>query len=227
MKIVWTLVLTWGCAAAASVCAQPGLSAWTTDAGSSELTNGALRLVAAVGQGQPIAAVSADAGPTLYQGFLGGAVLFPNLDHDADGLCDEVDPDNDNDGLADLEELHGNLFPVTTITDVNKADSDGDGASDGAEAVMASNPLDSQSLLRLTQFQMEADGTVTLAWQAQGGVRYRVDWGASLTDLHFANFMPGQVTATGGTGPWLDTVATTSFAKPSQSNAFFRVSVAP
>ena len=213
-------------ACASSVRAQ-SLSAWTTGSGTASLTSGAVRIVVAAGQGQPISTVSAVAGPTLYQGYLAGGVLFTNLDHDADGLCDEVDPDNDSDGLADLDELYGNLFPLTTVTDVNNADSDGDGASDGSEVVMATNPLDAESLLRLTQFQLSQDGWVTLAWQAQGGVEYAVDWDSHLGDQWEGNPIPGTVQATGGTGPWRDTVTAKSFKIPSPTNAFFRVRVVP
>jgi hypothetical protein len=181
--------------------------------------------VAAVGQGQPVGALAASGGATLYPGFLGGVALAPTLDHDADGLCDEIDADNDNDGLADLDELSGARFPVATPTEVNAADSDGDGASDGAEAAMASNPLDAQSLLRLTRIQTLPGSSLALAWQAQNGVTYAVDWGSVPHAL--TNALPGTVTASGGVGPWGDAETTVGVDKPAASNAFFRVRVVP
>jgi len=204
------------------------LATWTTDAGSSDLTNGLVRLVAAVGQGQPVSTLGGNvSGATLYPGYLGGVTLFAALDHDADGLSDEVDADNDNDGLADLDELLGTRFPVTTPTDVNSADSDGDGAGDAAEAAMASNPRDAQSLLRLTRVRLEPGGSVALAWQSQNGVTYAVDWGASPRASALTNALPGTVTASGGTGPWGDAETAVSFDKPAASNAFFRVRIVP
>lgn len=231
MKTELSSTLLAGIAAALAFCANTGraqsLSAWTADAGTACLTSGTVRLVVAAGQGQPVGTVFGGAGRTLYQGFLSGAVLFTNLDHDADGMCDETDPDNDNDGLTDMDELHGALFPVITATDVNDADSDADGAGDGAEAVMASNPLDADSLLRLTLIQMAQDGTVTLTWQAQAGVEYAVDWCTNLVSQQMTNPIPGTVTAMGGTAPWFDTSASKSFAGPAPTNAFFRVRVVP
>ncbi|MDD2456562.1 MAG: hypothetical protein PHG96_02220 [Kiritimatiellae bacterium] len=215
-----------------AVCVSPAcaqsLTAWTSDAGSSELNNGSLRLVAAVGQGQPVEVLGgAGGGLVLYQGYLGGVSLFTNLDHDADGLYDEIDADNDNDGLADIDELAGTCFPVTTPTEVNVADSDGDGADDGDEAVMNSNPRDAESLLRLTHIQMESDGSVALAWQAQEGVMYTVLWGISPRASDVTNALPGTVTANGGEGPWGDTETDVNFNKPTASNAFFRVRIVP
>ena len=48
------------------------------------------------------------------------------FDTDGDGMTDDVDTDDDNDGLTDTEE-------ATHTTDPKNADTDGDGLSDGAE----------------------------------------------------------------------------------------------
>ncbi len=45
-----------------------------------------------------------------YAGFLNTFSLFPALDTDQDGLANEVDADNDNDGLQDAAELSGSAF---------------------------------------------------------------------------------------------------------------------
>lgn len=225
MKKLMPSVLAWCCACVLGA-DEPALSVWTADAGTASVSNGAARLVAAAGQGQSLGALSAG-GTTLYPGFLGCVSLVPALDHDADGQCDEVDADNDGDGLADADELLGARFPVTTATDVNAADSDGDGASDGAEAAMASNPLDAQSLLRLTGVLLEPGGAVALAWQSQNGVTYAVDWGAAPHAAALTNALPGAVTASGGAGPWGDVETRVSFDRPAASNAFFRVRVVP
>jgi hypothetical protein len=225
MKKLIPSVLAWCCAWGLGA-GEPALSIWTADAGTAALSNGAVRLVVAAGQGQSLGALSGG-GTTLYPGFLGCATLFPALDHDADGLCDEVDSDNDGDGLADLDELLGTRFPVATATDVNAADSDGDGASDGDEAVMASNPLDAQSLLRLTQIRSLTDGSVALAWQSQNGVTYAVDWGVSPRAAALTNALAGTFTASGGSGPWGDVETAAAVERPAASNAFFRVRIVP
>ena len=48
------------------------------------------------------------------------------LDNDLDGLGDDCDPDDDDDGLSDIDEKHAG-------TDPHSADTDGDGCGDGAE----------------------------------------------------------------------------------------------
>jgi len=75
------------------------------------------------------------------------------LDTDGDGIPDQTDPDDDNDGLSDYEEVYwdgepglnaydpiGN--PTGTDTDPLNPDTDGDGVSDGVEAEWGYNPLD-------------------------------------------------------------------------------------
>lgn len=68
------------------------------------------------------------------------------VDSDGDGLTDEdeaargtdpLNPDSDNDGLADGAEV------LTYQTDPLQADTDGDGASDAAEALFGGDPSDS------------------------------------------------------------------------------------
>lgn len=93
---------------------------------------------------------STNGGFTLQAGFLHAAdIKRPSADHDRDGVPDEVSADNDGDGLSDKDEIAGARFGPTTPTDVNQADSDGDGAKDGDEASAATNPLDTNSLLRV------------------------------------------------------------------------------
>jgi len=57
----------------------------------------------------------------------------PDLDNDGDSLVDALDPDDDNDGLNDLDEFEAGTNPMNT-------DSDGDGFTDGEEVAAGSNP---------------------------------------------------------------------------------------
>ena len=63
-----------------------------------------------------------------------GALAF--ADNDADGIPDATDPDDDNDGLSDLDEIND------IGTDPLVADSDGDGLLDGFEVNYKPNPPD-------------------------------------------------------------------------------------
>lgn len=57
------------------------------------------------------------------------------IDTDGDGLPDVCDPDDDNDGLTDAEEL-------ILGTDPLDPDTDGDGVNDGVEVLAGTDPLD-------------------------------------------------------------------------------------
>jgi hypothetical protein len=65
---------------------------------------------------------------------LHGALAF--ADNDADGIPDATDPDDDNDGLSDLDEIND------IGTDPLVADTDGDGLADGFEVNYRPNPAD-------------------------------------------------------------------------------------
>ncbi|MFC1452186.1 hypothetical protein ACFLSJ_02430 [Verrucomicrobiota bacterium] len=49
-----------------------------------------------------------------YSGFLNSFVMRPDLDYDGDGICDENDSDDDNDGYADLTELPAGMNPTNS-----------------------------------------------------------------------------------------------------------------
>ncbi|MCP4994829.1 MAG: RHS repeat protein, partial [Gammaproteobacteria bacterium] len=60
--------------------------------------------------------------------------IVVEIDTDGDGIPDITDPDDDNDGLTDIEEL-------SLGTDPLNPDTDGDGDSDGDEVAYGSDPL--------------------------------------------------------------------------------------
>jgi hypothetical protein len=93
------------------------------------------------------------------------------LDGDADGRavvdmgCYELvhaAADSDRDGLRDSEETR------THGTDATATDTDGDNSGDGSEVVADTDPLDSNSVLRVTGIGA-GHGVAVIAWQ--GGVR--------------------------------------------------------
>ena len=63
------------------------------------------------------------------------ADLRVRLDTDHDGIPNSVDPDDDNDGLSDVDEATYGTNPLDP-------DSDDDGLLDGAEVAIGTNPLD-------------------------------------------------------------------------------------
>lgn len=68
---------------------------------------------------------------------------FPNdagesVDSDADGIGDNADSDDDNDGVSDAAELQCGLDPLTADTSI---DSDRDGRTNGEECVAGTDPF--------------------------------------------------------------------------------------
>ena len=149
--------------------------------------------------------VSVSSSGTLVNsaGFLNTFVLNPDLDSDGDGLSNELDSDNDNDGLDDIDELAGRGFDPVTITDVNAADTDGDGMSDGGEAVAGTDPTDSSASLQIVSIEPSGDDLV-IGWQARSNHTYRVrESGDLINDNDFTNIVASSVLVTNAaTSPW-------------------------
>lgn len=68
--------------------------------------------------------------------------VLPSLDLDNDGIQSFLDPDDDNDGLADEVETGTGVFvsPSDTGTNPLDPDTDGDGFDDGEEVANGSDP---------------------------------------------------------------------------------------
>lgn len=109
-------------------------------------------------------------------GISSGAVYLFELDLDNDGILNRDDPDDDNDGLLDNFEISYGLNPflggeesqdpdgdgLTNLeeqlagTNLNAADTDGDGESDGMEVEKGTDPMSAI----LTSVSVPAIGTV-------------------------------------------------------------------
>lgn len=118
-------------------------------------------------------------------------------------VINEIDPDNDGDGLEDGIEIAGTAFVPRTGTDPNRADSDGDGASDAAEAAAGSNPGNKTEYLHFTRAAESGDGS-SLAWQARSGKSYRIYAKTAWDGIPDGNLV-ATVPITGGSPPWFVT----------------------
>jgi hypothetical protein len=96
-------------------------------------------------------------GTTVGGNGRGGIAVPGPRDTDGDGLPDDVDPDDDNDGLLDVVEYEVGTNPIEADTDHDglndsaefahntsavNGDSDGDGIPDGWEVLLGTDPLD-------------------------------------------------------------------------------------
>lgn len=148
------------------------------------------------------------AGIRAQHGFLRSFLVNPNRDTDGDGVPDEIDPDNDQDGLEDEEELSGTAFNGLAVTDPNRSDTDGDGVGDAGEADAGTDPLDPDRYLRFTRIETP-DGNLRLAWEARDGRRYRIYNLAAWPALHPRTLLASLEVA-GGTPPWYVVTARTN-----------------
>lgn len=187
-------------------------------------TGGAFTNISAAGQ--PGGISSSTAGGMVNQaGFLNTFSLKPGLDTDGDGVADEVDPDNDNDGLADASEVGGSGFNPATVTQVNVADTDGDGVLDGWEATAGTDPTNPNAYLEIVAISNTPSGK-GVAWLARGNnektyiVHARSTLTGTTSTVIFSN------TVAGGSAPWF--AITNSLSDVSITNMeFYAVEVRP
>ena len=158
-----------------------------------------------------------------YGGFMYSFVLDANSDHDGDTLCDEVDTDDDNDGILDGSELQGMAFEPATPTDPFLSDTDSDGASDMDEARARTNPQDSEGCFAMLHFAV-SNGFARMSWKGREGTVYHV---LSRTNpcAESAPSSVSTVTAVNGTGLWQETETETTLPIDGSGPAYYHVGI--
>lgn len=175
--------------------------------------------------------ISTNGAWTNYAGFLQASdIKRSGLDTDGDGVPDEIESDNDADGLADADEITGMGFDPPTATGINVADTDGDGASDGAEALAGTNPTNATAFLRITSIRVTNSADIAVAWVARSNKSYNVWADTNLADGFTLSGTAGtNVLAVGpASAPWyvMTNVSVSTNALATNIN-FYRVQVLP
>jgi hypothetical protein len=221
----------WVCCLLLLLTAAPGYGALTNtsqvvDGAGAWSSGGTYSNVNAVAQPGGVS-ISRNGSMINYAGFLNTVALRPALDTDGDGIINEYDPDNDGDDLEDSEELSGSEFSPTTVTDLNDADSDDDGMSDGEESVAGTDPLDVNALLAITAVTDLTNGT-QISWLARSNKTYEVLWRTSLTNAGDYTSMDTVTVSAVAAGPWyVVTNAYDDLTHSTVSNGFYRILVQP
>ena len=214
----------------------------------SRATSGAKVMLTAGAQAGGVGLATAAGGAQHSAGFLHVFQLNSGQDTDGDGLANEVDPDNDADGLSDEREASGSSFSPTTATAVNDADTDADGASDSEEAVAGTDPTDPASHLHVivgpfgpivAEMGFEPDpppgeGWTTdvqyvhgllLRWPVRAGKTYTV---SKTSDLKLGPFVPFYTNLAAGPGAGAWQVLTNHFIETNLiTRGFYRIEVQP
>ena len=160
-------------------------------------------------------ATSYEAGPANYAGgminragFINTFILFPDLDTNNNGLPNELDPDNDGDGLWDHWEISGEKFNPATPTDPNSPDSGNTGMTDYEAMVAGVDPHDPDAVFRIVALGTDGDDA-EVTWRARGN-HERIYVVRVIDDSY--DDMPSTViwsnTVAGGSAPWYATDAT-------------------
>jgi len=156
-----------------------------------------------------------------YAGFIGGAFIRPTATN-TDGVALEADPDNDDDGLLDGDEISGAAFSGHASTDPNDADSDKDGMSDAAEAAGMYDPGDPGHSLKILALTESADN-LTLKWVGKGGgTQNTILWGGNLIEGAPTNVLHAAAFA-GGVSPWFKSTNSHTWVESAVTSRFFRV----
>jgi len=135
-----------------------------------------------------------------------GGILYPSTQVSSSS-------DSDNDGLSDWSEATGSSFQPVTKTSSTIADSDDDGVLDGDEARAGTNPYDAISLFEMID-QIRAPQGIVVRWTARSGQMYDVIVSGSATNIVSGMQIVTSLYATGGVGPWYETIQVWTNTQP-------------
>lgn len=159
-----------------------------------------------------------------FAGFLQPSDMDIQLDTDGDGIPDVVDPDSDNDGLSDVDEVLGTHFGGVA-TDAKSNDTDGDGVNDYGEWESGTNPDDEASVFKITQITPISPTEVKIRFNSVGGRQYELFRSTSMGDLDAAASIDGTEGAPGA-GPFNE--SETEFSDvPFGSEYFYGIRLVP
>jgi hypothetical protein len=209
-------------AAAGPVKSQTSEVSRVVDAAGGLSSNSLFTTIYAACQPGPVGHTSSS-GNLNYSGFLNTFLLHPDLDNDRDTLPDENDPDDDDDGLSDRDELSGLSFDPVTGTDALRPDSDGDGASDGQEAAAGTDPWDLNSFFHITRIHY-GRGEDVVFWQSRSGMTYSLLWTTNMLGFPSGARTAATVTASDGAGAWLQSESAATNV-PGVTRRFYRISI--
>ncbi|MCX6935092.1 MAG: hypothetical protein NTZ01_02720, partial [Verrucomicrobia bacterium] len=116
------------------------------------------------------------------------------LDTDGDGLTNDTDPDDDNDGIPDVYEIANGMNPlVATGADGPNADNDADGMTNYQEFLAGTKANDRTSAMGIASLNPNSGQSVTLTWNSIPGTLYKVRYSQDL--LTWTDFPGGLITA--------------------------------
>ncbi len=170
-RFVFTIILLAGCVALSYENTTLNISA-----AGSRLSGGTYTSIGSI---VPVGGQSSETGQLFHQsGFAAGFILQPETAFGA--LPDELNPDNDSDGLGDGDEIivGSNLW---------KSDSDGDGMNDARELIAGTSPTNQSSVLSVSSAIL-SDGRRQLSWFGVAGRFYKLQHCDSLTDGNWVSF---------------------------------------
>lgn len=187
MKILSTFITLLACSALAYKNTTLNISSAGSKSAGGNYTN--------IGTIVPVGGETSQIGTlSLQSGFASGFILQPTTAHGV--LPDELNPDNDSDGLDDTAEIvaGSSVYKgdtdgdglndadevLTHRTNPSLADSDSDGMNDPDEMVAGTSPTNQSSVLSLA-VNIASDGDAQISWPTVVGHTYNLETSSSIT----------------------------------------------
>ncbi|MBN2302677.1 MAG: hypothetical protein JXN60_09195, partial [Lentisphaerae bacterium] len=119
------------------------------------------------------------------------------IDTDEDGINDDLDTDDDDDGLTDIEEVSLGTMP-------DNPDSDDDGMNDQSEIIAGTDPLNNMSLFMFSVAQYITSNSFSVTWTSVTNRLYCLYRSSDLTTGFVAPPLTN-IIATQATTTYIDT----------------------